>query len=368
MAYITGYGMISANGGDSKSSFASLAEGICQNKEIKHFKTCNFNNKYAYEVDFIEYFNIERILIDSIKEALNSAKVTNINEVPTCIIIGTGLRNLKKFEESIISKDNLDHDDLHFKRCIIKNLGFNGQIITISNACSSSLYALALADDMLNQKLVERAIVIGCDSITESMFGLVDRVNPNALTIVQPFDINRKGVLMGEGAATVILENKPKSRIRLRGVSINCDAFHETQPKLELIQDAMESALLTCELSPNDIDILFTHGTGTFQNDDVESNAISRIYTKNNIRPYITGIKSMTGHTSGASGLMSLITAIFCLENSTVVSFANVKELISHCEGYNYVKETIFDVELNIAQINAFGFGGLNATAIIEKI
>src|SRR5262249_50258182 len=141
--------------------------------------------------------------------------------------------------------------------------------------------------------------------------------------VLQPFDRARKGVVMGEGAAAIVLRREEGTplrgvRGRLRAVGMNCDAGHVTATDPQGIADAVREAHRRAGVKPRDIDLVLPHGTGTLLNDEAEAQALAEVFGDAVDRPYMTAIKSMTGHTSGASGLLGLIVALEVLRSGRV--------------------------------------------------
>jgi 3-oxoacyl-(acyl-carrier-protein) synthase len=221
---------------------------------------------------------------------------------------------------------------------------------------------------------VDAVVVAGTDTITESMFGLLDRVTMDAPTELRPFDDDRRGVILGEGAAAVVLEPAERARARgarplavLRGVGTSCDASHLTAPLLDGIGRAMRDAHRRAGVAPDDIDLVLAHGTGTLLNDETEAQALREVFAGGSRRPLVTALKSLTGHTSGASGLMSLVTAVESMASGRVTPTRHHASPISAISDFAVVTEPLEGADLHLAQVDAFGFGGVNAVAVLER-
>jgi 3-oxoacyl-[acyl-carrier-protein] synthase II len=246
-------------------------------------------------------------------------------------------------------------------------------VMTFSNACSASLFTLGLAEDLLRLQEADAVIVAGTDTITASMFGLVDRTNPEPPDCLAPFDRTRKGVLMGEGAAALVLETSEGAQERgreplawLRGVGMSCDAYHETVPERAGMLAAMQEAHRRAGTSPHEVDLLFPHGTGTALNDATEALAIADLFGEWSGHVRMTALKSLVGHTSGASGLIAVVTAVECLRQGRIPPTVHVKEPIPEAAHFTLVTQPAL-ASLRLAQVNAFGFGGVNAVALLER-
>ena len=262
-------------------------------------------------------------------------------------------------------------DELHFGGALERALGFDAPVLTLCNACAASNGALAIADDLLQLDEADIVIVAGCDTITESMFGLLDRVTSTTVTELRPFDRTRKGVLMGDGAAAVVVETAAHAARRqqgtlatLRGVGMSCDAFNATAPDRDGIVRAMRDAHRRAGITPDEVDLVMAHGTGTAQNDTVEAVALKAVFG-DRPRVAITGLKSMIGHTSGASALVAVVASIEAMAQSRIPPTLYLDDPMDEAKGLDIVTGTARRTPVRIAQVNAFGFGGVNAVAIL---
>jgi 3-oxoacyl-[acyl-carrier-protein] synthase II len=269
----------------------------------------------------------------------------------------------------------MEVQDLHFGGALRDRLGLRGLALTFSNACSASSFALGLATDMIALGETDVAIAAGCDSLTESMVGLADRANPGTPPErLQPFDRDRLGVVLGEGAGAVVIESEARARARgaqprawLRGVGMSCDAFHDTAPSLEGVVRAMRDAHARSGTDPREVDLLLAHGTGTALNDQNEIAAFRVFFGVHASGVIISGLKSMTGHTSGASGIIGVISAIECMVQSRVPPTIGLVSPLAEGKGLDFVTGSARRATVRLAQVDAFGFGGVNAVAILER-
>ncbi len=312
------------------------------------------------------YGRATRWLCDAIAEAARDAGIgEDLSEVP--VFVGTGLRELRSIELRWTAAGDFPVSRLHFGEALRERFGASNTC-TINNACSASLYALGLAADVLESGAEDTAVVAGTDSLTASMFGLMDRVQQPPLSQVRPFDRGRRGVLMGEGAAAIVLRRHGSpARSWLRSVALNCDACHETAPDVGGICAAIAAAHERAAVTVPDIDLVITHGTGSVLNDDAEAVALAKTFTSVGARPLVAGIKSMTGHTSGASGLMSVVVASEVLRSGRVPPIVGLDEPDEHAGGLRLVMGEQARADVTAVQVDAFGFGGVNAVAIMER-
>ncbi|GAA4656333.1 beta-ketoacyl-[acyl-carrier-protein] synthase family protein [Streptomyces chumphonensis] len=374
---VTGAGAMASIGSGVDEVFDALCEGRSGLAELRGFDRERYRARHAYEIDdrpepgADEPYRATRWLLRVVEEAARQAGIDrDLRDVP--VLVGTGLRELRSAELGWRDGADFSVDRLHFGTALRERFG-TVQSYTFSNACSASLHALALGADMLHAGEADHVIVAGVDTLTESMHGLLDRVHMEPPRQVQPFDRDRKGVLMGEGAAAVVLRRESADETgtslgRLRAVSVNCDAHHVTAPDAAGITEAVRSAHDQAGVKPVDIDLVMLHGTGTLLNDETEATAISAAFGSDADVPLMTALKSMTGHTSGGSGLLSLIVALRAMATGRVPATVGLREPVPEADRFRFVRdEALHAPGLTLAQVDAFGFGGVNTVAIVER-
>ncbi|GAA2367308.1 beta-ketoacyl synthase N-terminal-like domain-containing protein [Streptomyces cuspidosporus] len=381
---VTGAGAVASVGEGVDEVFRALCAGTSGLSELRGFDRDRYRARHAYEIDDrpAEGGDIPgratAWLLRAVAEAAAQAGLgDDLSRVP--VLVGTGLRELRSAELAWCDGVPLDPGRLHFGPALRARFGAE-RSYTFSGACSASLYALALAADLLATGAEDTVVVAGVDTLTESMYGLLDRVHAEPPECVRPFDRARRGVLMGEGAAAVVLrreesqeESREESAVsgavlgRLRAVSMNCDARHVTAPDPDGIAEAVREAQGRAGVAPGDIDLVLLHGTGTLLNDEAEAAAIAEVFGRDAGAPLMTAIKSMTGHTSGGSGLLSLIVALRALSSGQVPPTLGLTDPVAEAAGFRFVRERVEGAELRLAQVDAFGFGGVNAVAIVER-
>jgi 3-oxoacyl-[acyl-carrier-protein] synthase II len=368
---VIGTGAVASVGRGVDEVFSSLCAGKTGLAPLRGFDRTRYRAVHAYEIDDRPEPGRDRpgrateFLVDAIAQALAQA---GLPEQLGCIpvLIGTGLRELRSAELWSRGDADLREEDLHFGTELARRFGA-ANTHTFSNACSASLYALALASDLLAEEAADTVVVAGVDTITESMFGLLDRVHPNPVDAVRPFDRDRRGVLMGDGAAAIVLTSAALPALaRLLAVSVNCDAYHVTAPAAAGITAAIRDAHARAGIRPDQVDLLFAHGTGTLLNDETEAAALAEVFGAVP-RPLVTAIKSMTGHTSGSSGLLSLVVAVESLRTGRVPPVIGLFEPVKEADGFRFVRDAEAHVQPRLAQVEAFGFGGVNAVALLSR-
>jgi 3-oxoacyl-[acyl-carrier-protein] synthase II len=408
MITIEGTGALASVGRDRDAVFDALLAGRTGRARLRGFPARAFRAQHAYEVDDRGGTGLDRPgrasawLVAAVRAALRDAGLepgdagseSAAADLP--VIVGTGLGELRGVE--LWHAGQAPAQELDFGAALRREFGTTVSY-TVTNACSASLYALAMAEDLLMLGEHDTVVVAGVDSITTSMYGLLDRVQLEPPEALVPFGRGRKGVLMGEGAAAVVLRRRdtpgpggqpapaptrplarPRSVARLRSVALSCDARHPTAPDAKGIELTMRDAQARAGLTPSDIDVVYAHGTGTPLNDEAEGCALASVFRPAPPGPTITAIKSMTGHTSGGSGLLSLVMALESLRRGEVPPVGGLAEVIDEVAGLRFAGgpgggETRLGPPVAIdaggrpvrrAQIDAFGFGGVNAVAVVE--
>ena len=376
---ITGSAMVTSVGADKQSSFEAFCAGRSGRKPLQSFRKAQFNVQMAYEIADRpgakdRTLRASELLARAVVAAVQEAGL-DPHSARCAVVVGTGLRELRSLELFWTEGQPLAIEQLHFEAALNAALGSAWPVITVCNACAASNFALALAEDFLVDGAFDVVVVGGCDILTESMFGLLDRVNPLHPDQVQPFDRDRKGVLMGDGAAAVVVEAAAHALRRgaavlatVRSVGTSCDAHHETAPDVGGIVRAIHNAYQRAGITAAEIDLVMAHGTGTGLNDKAEAMALLQAMGVDAAKPRVSGLKSMTGHTSGASGLIGVVVAIEALDTGVVPPTVGLVLAIDEAAALNIVCPASSPaLGGNLAQINAFGFGGVNAVVIVER-
>jgi 3-oxoacyl-[acyl-carrier-protein] synthase II len=367
---IAGLGAVASNGSTAGRLFDALCAGHSGRSPLHGFDAERFQARHAYEIDDRPAGadvpgRATRWLCQAVAEAVHDAGLgDDLSGVP--VLVGTGLRELRSVELRWAGAAGFPLSRLHFGPALRERFGATASY-TVSNACSASLYTLGMGADLLASGAEDTVVIAGADSISMSMFGLMDRVQPGAVDQVLPFDRNRRGVLMGDGAAAVVLRRDGPARAWLRSVALNCDARSETAPDPAGIMAAIADAHARAGIEPADVDLVFAHGTGTALNDEAEAAALAKTFASSGARPLVTAIKSMTGHTSGASGLMSLVVAAQALNTGRMPPIAGLASPADQAQELRLVTGLAACPDAVLAQVQAFGFGGVNAVAIVEK-
>ncbi|MFG2877388.1 beta-ketoacyl synthase N-terminal-like domain-containing protein [Streptomyces sp. NPDC048337] len=379
---VTGMGAVASIGGSVEEIYDSLVAGRSGLAPLRGYDPTRFRAQVAYEIDdrpapgVDEPLRATRWLEQAVAAAVADAGLgEDLAGIP--VLVGTTLRELRSVELSWRDGAPFDPRDLHFGTMLRER--FNAaDTHTVANACSASLYALGLGADLLDLGAADTVVVAGVDTISESTYGLLDRCYPEAPDRVRPFDKDRRGMLQGEGAVAVVLRREAdgpgpagRAHVRVRSVAVNCDAHHPSAPEAKNIASAVRDAHRRAGVAPADIDLLMLHGTGTPLNDEAELDALGSVFAGVSPSPYMTAIKCMTGHTAGASGLHSLVAAVDVMRRGGVPPILGLDHPVDSVGDFRMIRGTAAlrpDEPLRLAQINSFGFGGLNAVAVVESL
>lgn len=367
---IAGTGAVAAIGRSPAEIFDSLCRGTSGLHPMRGFDRSYYAGDRLYEIDDRDGADdvpgrATAFLLEAIAQALAEAGLDEpLGDIP--VLVGTGLRELRSVELWARGGVPFSAGQLHFGTALRERFGAT-MTHTISNACSASLYALSMGCDLLAAG-AETVVVAGVDAITESMVGIADRLQSVAPDTVRPFDRKRMGTILGEGASAVVLRRTEEGGRPglgwVRGVAVNCDAHHTTAPEAGSIAAAIRDAHRRAGVTPEDIGLIMLHGTGTHANDAAEARALQAVFGPAP-EPLMTAMKSMTGHTSGASGLHSLIVALRAMTEGLVPPTLGLDEPIEEAGEFRIVRHTAAPADPALAQVNAFGFGGVNAVALV---
>ena len=256
--------------------------------------------------------------------------------------------------------------------------GLKGRVIPTSSACTSGSQGIGYAYEAIkygHQKLMvagggEELCAIEA-AVFDTLYATSTR-NDQPRTSPRPFDKNRDGLVIGEGACVLILEEREHALARgakilaeIVGFGTNSDGSHVTQPQSETMYKAMETALMASGLNPEDIGYVSAHGTATDRGDIAETQATSRLLGHN---VPISALKSFTGHTLGACGALESMVAIEMMNNDWFHATANLDDLDPDCEGLDHITGRGRNMHVNYVMSNNFAFGGINTSLIFARV
>ena len=401
---ITGRGVVSPIGNTTNNFWNNLVKGKNGVDLISHFDTSNHNVKIAAEVkiDFNNYFTTKELnkidrftsyAIISADEAIADSKISKVNTDSNRIgvIIGSGIGGINTFEEQhkrlLKSPRKVSPyfiptmiSDIASGHISIKH-EFKGINYCVVSACATGSHAIGDAYKMIKFGDADAIVAGGAESgispISIAGFSNMKALTKNSdiNTACRPFDLERDGFVMGEGAGILVLENLKNAQKRnakiygeLIGYGASADAYHLTQPDPEGrgAISSMNIAINDAKIAPSNIDYINAHGTSTKFNDKIETNAIKSLFKSHAYKLSISSTKSMTGHLLGAAGGVEAIACIESIRNNIVPPTINYKNKDSDCD-LNYTANISLEKNIKHALTNTFGFGGHNATLIFKE-
>ena len=404
---ITGVGLVTPVGIGKEEFWLSLIQGKSGIDKISYFDTSEYSTKIAAEIKNFDYINFI-----SLKEANRMDKSTQFSIVSAMlaledskleitekdayligVIIGSGIGGINTFEKQhkILLEKGPGRVSPFFVPMMISNIsageiaikiGAKGPNAVISTACASSTHAIGMAFKLLQQGDAQIILSGGTEAAIGPM-ALAGFCKMKALSVQndypnrasKPFDKERDGFIMGEGAGILILETLQHAKERnaniyaeLLGFGMTADAYHITAPAPdgEGAVKAMEIALRDAKIVPSQIDYINAHGTSTPLNDKLETLAIKKVFGKHAYDLKISSNKSMTGHLLGASGGVEAIATALTLKNNIIPPTINYLSPDPECD-LDYVPNINKKEIVNYAISNSFGFGGHNGVLVLGK-
>lgn len=391
--YVTGIGLISAIGNnvaETLDSFSKLRSGVGtlehvnsrHRGEIPVAEVKASNPELTAMAGFnSEYKNTRTALLGTIaaKEAVKSAGITNMREFRTGLISATSVGGMGMTEnlwmdylDTEKTGDWLRYIDSHecgdSTEAIADALGIKDYLSTISTACSSSANSIMFGARLIKQGVLDRVVVGGTDSLSKFTINGFNTLMILDREHCKPFDAERKGLNLGEGAGFIVIESEEAAKgkeilAELTGYGNANDAYHQTasSPDGAGAFLAMEKAFGVSGLKPEDIDYINAHGTGTTINDLSEGTALDRMFGKH--VPMISSTKAFTGHTLGACGGIEAVFSILAIRDHTVFPNLNYGHQMPEL---SFRPETQLkrNQKINHVLSNSFGFGG-NTSALI---
>ncbi len=400
---VTGLGCISAAGNNvdafTQSLFAQQA-GDCQNiAPITLFDTDDFATKIAAEVknyqpqDYFTKTQLKQLdrysqfALLATDEAIKDAELDFNTEIAAriAVVYGTSIGGQKTTEQAYQQFYQQGKKRPHpftvpkllpssASSQISMKYGITGPSFATSSACSSSGHALAMACLMLRSNIVDVAIAGGAEAcITAGNFRAWEGLRVLSSDTCRPFSADRSGLVIGEGAATLILETLAHAQRRsatiyaeLLGVGMSSDAHNLVQPLASGAQSAMTAALIDADIKAELIQYINAHGSGTMQNDSTETQAIRQTFQDHAQFLKVSSTKSIHGHVLGAGAALESIATIVGMNQQQLPPTRNYRQLDPNCD-LDYVINRPISFEFNYAMSNSFAFGGQNCALIFKN-
>ena len=374
---ITGLGAITPIGLNVSDFWNSCKEGVCGIEPISYFDTSDFKAKLAAELkgfdakNFMDAKQAKRMeafsqyAVAAAKEALEDAKIDMEKEdsFRVGVSVGSGIGSLQAMERE--HSKLLDKGPSRVAPLLVP--------LMISNMAAGNVgIPYGEAEVMLaggSEASISPIGVAGFAALT-ALNTTEDKTRASI-----PFDKDRAGFVMGEGAGILILEELEHAKQRgakiyaeIVGYGATCDAFHITSPAEDGsgAAKAMEYALKDADLTPEDVDYVNAHGTSTYYNDLFETKAIKLAFVEHAYKLKINSTKSMVGHLLGAAGGVEAVVCVKSIEDSYLHKTVGLENTDEDCD-LDYCKGSGVSMPVNVAISNSLGFGGHNATIVFKK-
>lgn len=378
----TGMGVVSAIGIGLDNFWKSLINGTTGIKEIEGFDINGYRCKKAAEIkDFPypdRYSRASQYAIIAIEEALRSSK-SDPSKDDIGIVLGTSLGGMSSGERYYRGDNSLrlilQSPYYGPSSEVAKYFDLRGPNITLSIACASGTGAISLGLEIIKDGRADLMLCGGVDVLSPFVFSGFNILRATTDDPVRPFDRNRTGLALGEGAGVLILEELSHAKKRgadilaeVLGYGLSSDAEHMTGPSRDGsgLARAIGMALKYSHINKNAIGFISAHGTGTLYNDRMETLAFKKAFGKDAYRIPINSIKSLTGHCLGASGAIEAIMVILAMKRGLLPPTANYQETDHECD-LDYIPNKPRKAKVNISLSTSSAFGGNNAAVVLSK-
>jgi len=395
---ITGLGVVSSIGIGRERFWDALIKGKSGISEVESFDTSDFPVHRGGEIKdfspevFIDKEKIKKmgrssqLAISSAKLAVEDAglRLDDFDKDRIGVCLGTTMGEsqilvelddawLKKGMEYVDSEMIPQYPAYSLSSNVALELKLKGPNYIIPNACAAGNFAIGYAYDLIRDGQADIMLAGGVDAFAKIAFIGFSRLYAIAPLNVQPFDLNRKGMMVGEGSAVVVLESFESALKRsceiyaeVLGYGVSCDAYHMTAPESNGIAAAIQKSLKESGLTPGDIDYFSAHGTGTPANDREECLAIKKVFGERYKALPVSSIKSMLGHTMGAASAIETVACCLSVKNDIIPPTINYETPDPDCD-IDCVPNKARTHKVNIALNSASAFGGNNACLALKK-
>ncbi len=393
--FISGLGVISAIGNNVAQNLSALLSGTPGMANMQYLHSSHkdklpvaevkhSNRELAAMAGLPEHISRTALLSTiAATEALQGAAIPNIEKWRTGFISANSVGGMDKTEDFFIQylnnsqsgrlRDVVNHECGAITEITADKLGVKHHISTISTACSSSANSIFLGARLIRQNKLDIVVAGGVDALTRFTLNGFNTLMILDQQFCQPFDENRRGLNLGEGAGYVVLVSEKVAqtlaeipKIHVSGWANANDAYHQTASSPDGVGSymAMQKALAKSGLQPSDIDYINLHGTGTQNNDSAEGAAISRLFQAP--YPAMSSTKSFTGHTLGASGAIEAVYSVLAIQHGVI--FPNLRfQTQINSQPFSPVTQ-LQQQPVKHVMSNSFGFGGNCSSLIFSKI
>ncbi len=397
---ITGIGVITSLGDEISGFWQAICEGRSGIRQVRSFDTSAYEVHVGGEVanfdpegiqcnlDLSKLGRATGFAIAAARSALQDAGLDphDVSGERCGVSMGTTSgepREVERFNDhyladdsSLIGSELVTRYPCHsIATGIAADLDLAGPNLMVPTACAAGNYAAAEAMERLRAGDADVMLAGGADAFSRITYTGFARLGAIAPECCQPFDLNRQGMIPGEGAAVLVLETAERAEKRgatiyaeLLGYGLSCDAHHMTggHPEGRGSARAMSAALADAELETTDVDYVSAHGTGTPSNDRTETIAIKRVFGEHASHLTVSSIKSMLGHTMGAASAIESAVCALAIRDGVVPPTANFTTPDPECD-LDCVPNEARQLDIRVAINNAAAFGGNNASVVLGR-
>ncbi len=397
-AVVTGIGIIAPGGLSKEAFFHSLASEASGLKRNEMLVKLGVKSEVAGGVDQpyrrlelpVEEERLIGLAIAAIDEAMENSRITRQDLAKLGARAGlsfstsvAGHERIAAFVRNLLdNKDNSPDWLIDVPSCtaqLTSHTGIHGPVYTTMSACAAGTAGAGIALDAIRNGTTDVMVVVGSDALIDTSIAGFHSLQSMSVDGCMPFDKNRDGMTLGEGAAAFIVETLDRAAARgayiygeLLGYGLGNDAYHITSPdpEGEGAYRTMMMALRDAGLEPADIDYINAHGTATELNDIMEIRSISKLFGSSDEQPrvMISSTKSVTGHCLGAAGSVELAVALFAVDRNIAPSTVRLREPSEEFKAFRILETCSTDREINFAMSNSFAFSGNSASIIVGKV
>jgi 3-oxoacyl-[acyl-carrier-protein] synthase II len=404
---VTGLGVVSPLGNDKDTFFANLMAGKSGIRRLQTDFVDNLEAKLAAWVEFdaLAHFpkhkansldRVTQFALVAAQQALDDSRLdmTTQNMERMGVYLGTGMAGAASIEEGYVRlyRDNASRLKPFTVLMAMNNaagaqvaldFALTGPNLTYCTACASSTISIGEATRLIRSGEADTMLAGGAEALLtfgtikawEALRTLAEEVADDPGASCRPFSKNRSGMILGEGAAMVVLETLERAQARgakiygeIVGYASSSDSAHITKPSAEGQARAMKMALSNAGLKPSDIDYINAHGTGTLLNDSTETAAIKLAFGDAAYKTPVSSTKSMHGHLMGAAGAIEFSACLMAMQQQCLPPTINLNEPDPECDLDYVANKGRTGVKVNTVMSNSFAFGGTSGVLIARKI
>ena len=378
---ITGYGVVSPLGVGVGAFWAGLVAGQSAIGPITGFPADDLTPRSAAEVQDLALADPDRggaFALRAAREAVADSGVTGVEPTRLGVVLGTTLGGMRIFEawdpDGEAPPAGLERVPYYAPAVrLARALGARGPVATTQLACASGTHAVALAAEWVRSGRADAVLAGGTDLLCRFVVSGFNALRATA-EIARPFDRRRRGLVLGEGAAVVVVEDGERAarrgarvRARILGTGAAADAVHMTAPDREGggAARAIAAALADADLVPGAVGFVSAHGTGTPYNDAMEAAALARVFGARAVP--VNSIKGAIGHTLGAAGAFEVVVCAEALATGVVPPTAGLEALDPACAALDVVQGEARRAAVQVAVSTSSGFAGANAALVLGR-